>query len=180
MRPEDAKDWFGALPPDLSVIARARSSGAGSGADWLYTYLRSYYRDDTRPTGWNNLVFPNVGMPHVLWELQGARRTPRSIDKEEAARHGSRTGHVDATACAPRGSRSSSTHHARATSSQSSGTLSRVRQDRRRPGGLPQPGWREPRQRTRKRLGRLGAAVPGRVDRPRLAASTRAYWKDVK
>jgi ubiquinol-cytochrome c reductase cytochrome c1 subunit len=71
MRREDAKTWFGAPPPDLTVIARARSSEFGSGADWLYTYLRSFYRDDTRPTGWNNVVFPNVGMPHVLWELQG-------------------------------------------------------------------------------------------------------------
>ena len=43
----------------------------GSGADWVYTYLRGFYRDDTRPSGWNNTVFPNVGMPHVLWELQG-------------------------------------------------------------------------------------------------------------
>ena len=73
MRPADAKEWFGALPPDLSVIARARASGEGSGPDWLYTYLRAYYRDGTRATGWNNAVFPNVGMPHVLWELQGAR-----------------------------------------------------------------------------------------------------------
>ncbi len=67
MTAKDAKEWFGTTPPDLSVIARAR------GTDWLYTYLRSYYRDDTRATGWNNLVFPNVGMPHVLWELQGIR-----------------------------------------------------------------------------------------------------------
>jgi ubiquinol-cytochrome c reductase cytochrome c1 subunit len=73
MAPEDAKSWFGALPPDLSVTARARASHAGSGADWLYSYLRAYYRDNTRATGWNNSVFPNVGMPHVLWELQGAR-----------------------------------------------------------------------------------------------------------
>ncbi|MGE0312022.1 MAG: cytochrome c1 [Lautropia sp.] len=73
MRPEDAKAWFGAMPPDLTVIARARSSGAGSGSDWLYTYLRSFYRDDTRATGWNNAVFPNVGMPHVFWDLQGSR-----------------------------------------------------------------------------------------------------------
>ncbi|MBP8306092.1 MAG: cytochrome c1 [Burkholderiaceae bacterium] len=71
--PEDAKEWFGALPPDLSVIARARASGGGSGADWLYTYLRSYYRDSTRATGWNNALFENVGMPHVFWELQGTR-----------------------------------------------------------------------------------------------------------
>lgn len=71
MRREDAKLWFGAAPPDLTVIARARSSHDGSGADWLYTYMRGFYRDDTRPTGWNNTVFGNVGMPHVLWELQG-------------------------------------------------------------------------------------------------------------
>ena len=63
--PADAKEWFGTVPPDLSVIARAR------GVDWLYTYLRSFYLDDTRITGVNNLVFPDVGMPDVLWELQG-------------------------------------------------------------------------------------------------------------
>ena len=73
MAPADAKEWFGAQPPDLSVISRARASGAGSGSDWLYTYLRAYYRDATRPIGWNNALFPNVGMPHVFWELQGSR-----------------------------------------------------------------------------------------------------------
>jgi ubiquinol-cytochrome c reductase cytochrome c1 subunit len=72
--PVHAKEWFGATPPDLTVIARSRAAaGKGSGADYLYTYLRSYYRDDTKLTGWNNLVFPSVGMPHVLWELQGQR-----------------------------------------------------------------------------------------------------------
>lgn len=71
MDPKDAKTWFGATPPDLSVTARSRASEAGSGADWLYTYLRSFYRDAERPTGWNNTVYPNVGMPHALWELQG-------------------------------------------------------------------------------------------------------------
>jgi len=69
----DAKAWFGAQPPDLSVIARARASEQGSGPDWLYSYLRSYYRDSTRATGWNNAVFQNVGMPHVFWDLQGSR-----------------------------------------------------------------------------------------------------------
>ncbi len=68
---KDAKAFFGAWPPDLSLIARSRASGDGSGADWLYTYLRSFYREASRPTGWNNVVFPSVGMPHVLWELQG-------------------------------------------------------------------------------------------------------------
>jgi ubiquinol-cytochrome c reductase cytochrome c1 subunit len=71
MQRSDAKEWFGAAPPDLTLIARARSSEFGSGADWLYTYMRTFYRDEKRPTGWNNLVFANVGMPHVLWELQG-------------------------------------------------------------------------------------------------------------
>ena len=62
---KEAKEWFGAAPPDLSVIGRSRS------ADWLYTYLRGFYRDPSRPTGWNNVVYPNVAMPHVLWQLQG-------------------------------------------------------------------------------------------------------------
>ncbi|BAN34450.1 ubiquinol-cytochrome c reductase cytochrome c1 subunit [Sulfuricella denitrificans skB26] len=65
MSKKDAKVWFGAPPPDLSVIARFR------GVDWLYTYLRGFYRDETRPTGWNNVAFDKVGMPHVLNELQG-------------------------------------------------------------------------------------------------------------
>jgi len=72
--PKDAKAWFGANPPDLTVIARSRAGAQGSGADYLYTYLRSFYRDETRPTGWNNTAFPNVGMPHVLWELQGQQK----------------------------------------------------------------------------------------------------------
>ena len=74
MDPKQGKDWFGGNPPDLTVIARSRSGHGGTGADYIYTYLRSYYRDPTKATGWNNLVFPNVGMPHVLWELQGERQ----------------------------------------------------------------------------------------------------------
>jgi ubiquinol-cytochrome c reductase cytochrome c1 subunit len=84
LSPKDAKAWFGAVPPDLSVIARAKASEAGSGPDWLYTYLRTFYKDDSRPTGWNNLVFPNVGMPHALWELQGVR----AAKFEEKTEHG--------------------------------------------------------------------------------------------
>lgn len=71
--PREAKEWFGANPPDLTLVARSRAGHGGSGADYLYTFLRSFYRDPTRPTGWNNLVFPNVGMPHALWQLQGER-----------------------------------------------------------------------------------------------------------
>ena len=71
--PKEAKEWFGANPPDLSLVARSRSGHGGTGADYLYTYLRTYYRDPEKATGWNNLVFPSVGMPHVLWQLQGDR-----------------------------------------------------------------------------------------------------------
>lgn len=81
MRTADAKAWFGAPPPDLSVITRSR------GADWVYTYLRSFYRDDSRPTGWNNTVFDKVGMPHVMQELQGhlapVYRTEKTEDGKE-------------------------------------------------------------------------------------------------
>ena len=65
MNPKDAKKWFGVAPPDLSVEVRAR------GADWVYAYMRGFYRDSTTPTGWNNIVYDKVAMPHVLYELQG-------------------------------------------------------------------------------------------------------------
>ena len=82
--PHQAKDWFGAQPPDLSVIARSRAEiGRGTGADYLYTYLRTFYRDDTKATGWNNLAFPDVAMPHALWELQGQRRARFEEVKDE-------------------------------------------------------------------------------------------------
>ncbi len=65
---KEGEEWFGVVPPDLSVIARSR------GADWLYTYLRAFYRDDATGTGWNNLVFDRAAMPHVLYQLQGEQR----------------------------------------------------------------------------------------------------------
>jgi ubiquinol-cytochrome c reductase cytochrome b subunit len=65
MKDENAKLWFGVVPPDLTLVARTRSP------EWLYTYLRTFYKDPTRPYGVNNKVFPDVGMPHVLLELQG-------------------------------------------------------------------------------------------------------------
>lgn len=80
--PKHAKEWFGGVPPDLTVIARSRAGAGGSGADYLYTYLRSYYRDDTKATGWNNMAFPSVGMPHVLWELQG-QRTAKFVEETD-------------------------------------------------------------------------------------------------
>ena len=82
---KNAKDWFGVVPPDLTLVARSRSDfGKGTGADYLYTYLRTYYRDDTKATGWNNLAYPNSAMPHVLWELQGERKPVY----EEVMEHG--------------------------------------------------------------------------------------------
>jgi len=68
MDPEAAKNWFGAPPPDLTMVARVRDP------EWIYNYLKTFYLDDTRPLGVNNLVFPNVGMPHALIDLQGVQR----------------------------------------------------------------------------------------------------------
>ncbi len=83
MSAKDAKDWFGGVPPDLTLIARSRADGAkGSGADYVYSYLRGYYRDETKATGWNNTVFPGVGMPHVLWELQGQQHAVFAEEKD--------------------------------------------------------------------------------------------------
>ena len=81
--PKDAKAWFGGVTPDLTLIARSRSEGGkGDGADYIYTYLRSYYRDDTKATGWNNAAYPNVAMPHVLWDLQGQQRAVFAEEKD--------------------------------------------------------------------------------------------------
>ncbi|WP_079432859.1 cytochrome c1 [Zoogloea sp. LCSB751] len=92
MQRDEAKAWFGAAPPDLTVISRSRASEFGSGADWLYTYLRSFYRDDSRPTGWNNKVFENVGMPHVLYELQG-EATAKINEHDDG--HGGKTKEIE-------------------------------------------------------------------------------------
>ncbi len=85
--PKDAKVFFGIVPPDLTLAARSR------GADWLYSYLRGFYRDASTKSGWNNTVFPNVGMPHVLWEYQGdqvlqvsAKMDPVTGDRKETRR----------------------------------------------------------------------------------------------
>jgi ubiquinol-cytochrome c reductase cytochrome c1 subunit len=73
----DAAAWFGTAPPDLSVEARIR------GKDWLYSYLLAFYRDEKTPTGWNNLVFNNVSMPHVLWERSGVQRLVETEYEDE-------------------------------------------------------------------------------------------------
>jgi ubiquinol-cytochrome c reductase cytochrome c1 subunit len=78
--PKQAKAWFGVNPPDLTVIARSRAGAGGTGTDYLYSYMRGFYRDETKPTGWNNHVFPNVAMPHVLWEMQQSV-TPAQYDQ---------------------------------------------------------------------------------------------------
>lgn len=68
MPAKGGEQWFGKAPPDLSLVARVR------GTDWIYTYLKSFYIDESRPLGWNNPVFPNASMPNPLWELQGTQR----------------------------------------------------------------------------------------------------------
>jgi len=81
--PKQAAQWLAAAPPDLTLIARSRADiGKGSGADYLYTYLRTFYRDDTKATGWNNMAFPDVAMPNVLWELQG-QRVAKFVDEKD-------------------------------------------------------------------------------------------------
>ena len=82
MTPADAKAWFGAMPPDLSVIARSR------GADYIYSYMRSFYKDPTRETGWNNLVFDKAAMPHVFFEWQGEQvlKHEKGADGHEVAK----------------------------------------------------------------------------------------------
>ncbi len=77
MTDEYAKSTFGAAVPDLSLTARSR------GADWIYTYLRTFYADDSRPTGMNNTTFPDVGMPHVLWELQGIQKAVYTTEEHD-------------------------------------------------------------------------------------------------
>ncbi len=77
MTDEEGNKWFGAAPPDLTLISRAR------GSDWIYTYLKSFYLDESRPLGVNNAVFPNVSMPHVLWDLQGWQKANFVTTKDE-------------------------------------------------------------------------------------------------
>ena len=152
MQPKEAKAFFGAQPPDLSVIARAR------GDDWLYTYLRTFYRDDSRATGWNNLVFPSVGMPHVLWELQG-QRAAKFTEVEE---HGEKV------------------HKFAGFEQLSPGKMSKVEYDQATADLVGFLDWMaEPAQNHRKRLGVWVLLFLGlfTVIAWRLNA---AFWKDVK
>ena len=72
---KESKKWFGATPPDLSVTARSR------GSDWIYSYMKGFYRDSSREIGWNNLVYANSAMPHILWELQGEQELDKNTGK---------------------------------------------------------------------------------------------------
>ncbi len=88
MPAEDAKEWFGVAPPDLTLVSRVRKP------NWVYTYLRAFYQDESSPSGWNNSLFENVAMPHAMFELQGVQRLVGKIDKVEA-------GAIDAHAAGP-------------------------------------------------------------------------------
>jgi ubiquinol-cytochrome c reductase cytochrome c1 subunit len=161
MSEKDAKAWFGAAPPDLSVIARAKASEAGSGANWLYTYLRTFYQDESRPTGWNNMVFPNVGMPHVLWELQGVR-TAKFVDEKDPHEPGK------------------TEHKFEGFEQVKPGKLSNLEYDNAVADLVAYLQWMsEPTQNTRKRLGVWVLLFLGvfMVLAWRLNAS---YWKDIK
>ena len=154
MRPEDAKAWFGTAPPDLSLEARAR------GRDWLYTYLRSFYRDDTRPTGWNNAVYPNVAMPNVLWELQGIH-VPKYEDVTDPE-----TGEK--------------THKLIGFEQQSPGKLSPVDYDTDVADLVAYLNWMsEPSQLTRKRLGVWVMLFLGLLTFSAWRLNA-AYWKNIK
>ena len=88
MTAKDGERWFGKAPPDLSLVARAKLGGP----DWTYTFLKSFYADESRPSGWNNTVLAGASMPHVLWELQGVQRpiigSNGSVEKLELASQG--------------------------------------------------------------------------------------------
>jgi ubiquinol-cytochrome c reductase cytochrome c1 subunit len=161
MKPADAKAWFGAVPPDLSVITRAKSSGAGSGADYLYTYLRTFYKDESRPTGWNNMVLPNAAMPHVLWQLQGVR-TARFVEEADPHEEGKKV------------------HKFAGFEQVAPGTMSEQEYDTNVADLVAYLDWMaEPAQNTRKKLGvivllflSLFAFLAWRLNA--------SYWKDVK
>jgi ubiquinol-cytochrome c reductase cytochrome c1 subunit len=161
MKPADAKAWFGAVPPDLSVITRAKASGAGSGADYLYTYLRTFYKDDTRPTGWNNMVLPNAAMPHVLWQMQGVR-TAKFVEEADPHEEGRKV------------------HKFAGFEQVSPGTMSEQEYDTNVADLVAYLDWMaEPAQNTRKKLGvvvllflSLFAFLAWRLNA--------SYWKDVK
>lgn len=78
---DPAAKWFGKMPPDLSLISRVR------GSDWIYTYLKSFYLDESRPLGWNNKLFPNASMPNPLWQLQGLQHAELSKPDAIGERH---------------------------------------------------------------------------------------------
>jgi ubiquinol-cytochrome c reductase cytochrome c1 subunit len=161
MKPADAKAWFGAVPPDLSVITRAKASGAGSGADYLYTYLRTFYKDDTRPTGWNNMVLPNAAMPHVLWQMQGVR-TAKFVEEADPHEEGRKV------------------HKFAGFEQVAPGTMSEQEYDTNVADLVAYLDWMaEPAQNTRKKLGvvvllflSLFAFLAWRLNA--------SYWKDVK
>lgn len=93
MPPEDSKRWFGVTPPDLTLVSRVRKP------EWVYTYLRAFYLDESSPSGWNNSLFENVAMPHAMYELQGVQRMVKKVDADNGAgaAHASESGSLGQT-----------------------------------------------------------------------------------
>jgi len=169
----DAKTWFGAAPPDLSVIARTR------GADWLYTYLRSFYRDSGTPTGWNNLLFERVAMPHVLWTLQGQQALEvkefKTEDEAQAAKLQSRSFSV----LGERGEGSARRYLLTTTRVETPGQLNPVQYDAVVHDLVNFLVWMgEPAQETRKAIGIVVLLFLG-VLLVLTWAVYKSYWKDV-
>ena len=148
MTRNDAKTWFGAAPPDLTVIARTR------GADWLYTYLRSFYRDPGTPTGWNNLLFERVAMPHVLWSLQGQTALEVKEFKTEEEAQAARLQNPTFSVLSPQGVGSARRYLLRTTRVETPGQLTPVQYDAVVHDLVNYLAWMgEPAQETRKAIG---------------------------
>ena len=183
MDKKDAKTWFGVVPPDLTVEARSRSSGAGSGADWIYTYLRAFYRDPARPTGWNNLVFPNVGMPHVLWQLNGQQQL---VEQEFESEHEATAALIAAKSVAQLEEATSvkdgkeTKHYVLKTSQPGAGTLSQLEYDKLVVDLVNYMNYMaEPMHLERRQVGIYVLLFLGLLLFPLALLLKKTYWKDV-
>ena len=174
MTRSDAKNWFGAAPPDLTVIARTR------GADWLYSYLRSFYRDPKTDTGWNNLVFERVAMPHVLWTLQGQTILEVREFKTEHEAEAARIQEHRFAVLSEEGEGDATRHILKTTRIDKAGQLTPAQYDALVRDLVNYLVWMgEPAQETRKSIGIVVVLFLGLLLLPLTWLLKKAYWKDV-